>query len=159
MKNHNGYKKRRKNIEKMHQKKLLAKMWRKYALFFTFTRIRQTCFACNFFWCIFYKFFNGFEISVKFCVFDIFFDFFQQNFFGGHISTFCKLWSEMRKKRLKKSKNVFCKCVLEFNFAPIKESVFFIFEKKVKCVVPPSTYYSINKIGFLCSFCSPDQLM
>jgi hypothetical protein len=31
------------------------------------------------------------------------------------------------KKRLKKSKNVFFKCVLDVNFAPIKGSVFFIF--------------------------------
>jgi hypothetical protein len=35
--------------------------------------------------------------------------------------------SPMRKKRLKKSTNVFSKCVLDFNFAPIKGSVFFNF--------------------------------
>ncbi len=41
--------------------------------------------------------------------------------------TFFKLCSQTRKKRLKKSKKVFSKCVLDFNFAPITGSVFFIF--------------------------------
>ncbi len=59
--------------------------------FFTFTHVRQTCFAYNLFCAFFNNFFNGFEISVKFCVFDIFFDFFKTNFFKGHISTFFKL--------------------------------------------------------------------
>ena len=40
-------------LEKYIKKKLLAKTWRKNALFFTFTHVRQTCFAYNFFWCIF----------------------------------------------------------------------------------------------------------
>ena len=59
----------------------------------------------------------------------------------GHISTFCKLWSPTRTKRLKKTKNVFYKCVLEFNFASISGSGFFIFSKKVKIVVPYCTAY------------------
>ncbi len=56
----------------------------------------------------------------------------------GHFSTFWKLRSQTRKKPLKKSKNVFCKCVLDFNFAPIKGSVFFIFYKKkiqIRCTL------------------------
>jgi hypothetical protein len=53
--------------------------------------------------------------------------FFDKKKIVGHISTFFRLWSQMHKKRLKKSKNVFGKCVLDFNFAPIKGSVFFIF--------------------------------
>ena len=56
--------------------------------------------------------------------------------FLGYFGTFWKLWSQRRKKWLKKSKNLFCKCVLDFNFAPIKGSVFFIFFIKVKFVVP-----------------------
>jgi hypothetical protein len=57
--------------------------------FFTFTHVRQTCFAYNFFWCIFYNFFNGFETSMKFCVFLHLFQFKKKNL--GHISTFFKL--------------------------------------------------------------------
>ncbi len=33
----------------------------------------------------------------------------------AHISTFCKLWSQNHKKRLIKTKNLYYKCVLEFN--------------------------------------------
>ncbi len=72
---------------------------------------------------------------------------FQKKNFLGHISTFFKLWSHTRKKRLKKSKNVFCKCVLDFNFAPIKGSVFFISKKKSNSLYPSAhlskKFYSI----------------
>jgi hypothetical protein len=37
--------------------------------FFTFTRVRQSCFVYNVFGAFFNNFFNGFKISVKFCVF------------------------------------------------------------------------------------------
>ncbi len=94
--------------------------------FLTFTHVRQTCVAYNFFCVFFNNFFNEFEISMKFCVFWYLFWFFNKKFFSGHISTFFKLWSQTRKKRLKKSKNLFCKCVWDFNFAPIKGSVYFI---------------------------------
>ena len=105
--------------------------------FFTFTHVRQTCFAYNFF---LVHFFTTFSTDLKSAwnsaFFDTFFDYFKKINFFGHISTFFKLWSQTRKKRLKKSKNLFSKCVLDFNFVPIKESVFFIFKKKVKFVVP-----------------------
>ncbi len=105
--------------------------------FFTFTHVRQTCFAYNFF-CV--HFFTTFSTDSKSAwnsaFFDTFFDFLKKKVFKGHNSTFFKLWRQTRKKRLKKSKNLFCKCVLDFNFAPIKGSVFFLFKKKVKFVVP-----------------------
>jgi hypothetical protein len=44
----------------------------------------------------------------------------------------------MRKTRLKKSKNIFSECVLDFNFAPISG---FVFVKKVKFVVPYWTVF------------------
>ncbi len=44
------------------------------------------------------------------------------------ISTFCWLWSQNRTKRLKKTKNIFYKCVLEFhpilNLSPVWEAPF-----------------------------------
>ncbi len=70
------------------------------------------------FFVTFFNFLNGFENSMKFCV--------------GHINTFFILWSQTRKKRRQKSKNVWSKCVLDLNFAPIKGYVFLIFFKKVK---------------------------
>ncbi len=91
--------------------------------FFTFTLVRQTCFAYNFFFgAYFYNFFNGFEISVKFCVFLYLFYFFAENFFLGY--TVLALFENFEAKRAingsKKQKNVFSICVLDFNFAPIK---------------------------------------
>ncbi len=53
-------------------------------------------------------------------VFVTFFDFVKKNFFFCHISTFFELWLQMRKKRLKKTENLFYECILEFNYAPIK---------------------------------------
>jgi hypothetical protein len=40
---------------------------------------------------------------------------FAYNFIFSLISTFCKLWLQMRTKRLKKTENLFYECVLEFN--------------------------------------------
>ncbi len=56
-------------------------------------------------------------------------------YFLGHISIFCKLLYQIPTKSIIKSKNVFHKCVLEFNFASIFKSRLFIFSKKVKIVV------------------------
>jgi hypothetical protein len=48
-------------------------------------------FANTFFYVTFYKnFFNEFEINVKFCVFDTFFDLKKKKCFLGHVSTFKK---------------------------------------------------------------------
>ncbi len=118
-----------KRFEKMYQHKVSSKNVTEKCTFFTFTHVRQTCFAYNFFWCIFSQLFQRIRNQREIlCFFYTFFDFCQKTFFRSYcISPFLKLWSQTRKKRLKKSKNVFSKCVLDFNFAPIKGSVFFIF--------------------------------
>ncbi len=116
-----------KSFEKMYQKKLLAKTWQKNALFSLLLMFVKLVLLITFFWCIFFPTFSTDSKSVwNSAFFDTFFDF-SKNFFLGHISTFFELWLQMRRKRLKKSKNVFCKCFLDFNFAHIKGSVFFIF--------------------------------
>ncbi len=123
----------------MYQQKVISKNVTEKCTFFTFTHVRQTCFAYSFFLVHFFKTFSTDSKSAwNSAFFDTFFDFVKKKFFLGHISTFFQLWNQTRKKRLKKSKNVFCKCVLDFNFAPIKGSVFFIFKKKVKFAVPYS---------------------
>jgi hypothetical protein len=115
---HADFKSVEKVLKKCTKKKLLAKTWRKNA----FTHVCQTCFAYNFFLVHFFTTFSPDSKSAwNSASFDTFFDFL------GYISTFFELWSQTRKKRLKKSKKVFSKCVLDFNFAPIKGSVFFIF--------------------------------
>ena len=73
-----------------------------------------------------------------------------------NISTFCNIRSQMRKKRLKKSKKIFCKCVLDFNFAPITGSVFFIFKKKSNSLYPnthlPQSPFT-GKFFWMTTFC------
>ncbi len=56
-------------LKKCTKKKLLAKTWRKYALFSLLLMFVELVLLVTFFWCIFYNFFNGFKLSVKFCVF------------------------------------------------------------------------------------------
>ncbi len=56
-------------------KKIISKNITEICSLFTFTHVCQTCFAYNFCVCIFLRFPNRFKISVKFCVFYIFFGF------------------------------------------------------------------------------------
>jgi hypothetical protein len=87
----------------------------------------------TFFGGFFNKFFNGFEISMKFCVFQHLFLIKKKEVVLGHISRyfFQTLKPNAAQKNQnngsKKSKNVISKCVLDLNFAPVKGSVFFIF--------------------------------
>ncbi len=99
-----------KSFEKMHQKKTLAKVWRKNALFSLLLLFVKLVLLITFlvhFLTIFQRIQNQLEILRLFRIL-------------GHISTFWKLWSQTCKKWIK---NLFGKCVLDFNFAPIKESV------------------------------------
>jgi hypothetical protein len=54
---------------------------------FTFTHVRQTCFAYNFFWCIFLKFFQLIQNQREILRVLISF-FFQKFLYFGHSSTF-----------------------------------------------------------------------
>jgi hypothetical protein len=58
----------------MHQNKVISKNFTEICTFYTFTLVRQTCFAYNFLGVIFLNFFYGFEMSMKLCVFKTFFD-------------------------------------------------------------------------------------
>ncbi len=112
----------------MHQKKVISKNVTEICTFSTFTHVRQTCFAYNFitfFGAFFNNFFNGFEISVKFCVFLHLFDFFPKKIVYVILVLFSNFEAKRAKNGSKIKKYVFCKCVLEFNFAPIKGSIFF----------------------------------
>ncbi len=55
----------------------------------------------------FCNFFNGIEISIKFCIFDIHFEFMPKKKTLDHFSTFCKLSSQMPRKQFKKGKKTF----------------------------------------------------
>jgi hypothetical protein len=104
--------------------------------FFTFQFCVQKISALSFSLCkLFCYFFNGFELSIKFCVLIPISELIRKYYFLGHIIIICKLWSQTRAKRLKKSKNVFYKCLLEFSFSSINGSGLLTFFKKVKIVV------------------------
>jgi hypothetical protein len=59
--------------------------------FFTFTHVRQTCFAYNFFWCIFSQLFQRILNQREILRFLTPFLIFQKKKFLGYISTFFKL--------------------------------------------------------------------
>jgi hypothetical protein len=85
----------------MHQQQV----WRTWVK----VKIVRHVFANNFFLAISQNFF---KISVKFCLFLIPMNliYFNENFFAL-ISTFCKLWLQMRTKQLKKRKTFLCMCL------------------------------------------------
>jgi hypothetical protein len=91
----------------MHHKKVISKNVTEKSPFSLFTNVRQTFFAYNFFWCIFYNFFDGFEISVKFCVFCIFSDFFPKSFFWVILALFANFEAERAKNGSKNQKPYF----------------------------------------------------
>ncbi len=98
-----------KSFEKMHQKKLCT--------FFAFTHVRQT----------FQYFFTNFSTDTKSAWNSAFFNiFFDKKKFGVILALFGNFEAKCAKNGKKKLKNLFSKCVLDFNFAPIKGSVFFI---------------------------------
>jgi O-antigen ligase len=78
-------------------------------------------FAINFFWCIFSNLFQRIQNQREILRFLIpIFNFCKKKFFAL-ISTFFRLWLQMRRKRLKKKRKiVFYECLLEFDYATIK---------------------------------------
>ncbi len=67
-------------------------------------------------------FLNGFEISMKFCVFWYLFDFFGEKVFKVILVLFSNFEAK-RPKNGKKTENLFYKHVLEFDYAIINELV------------------------------------
>ncbi len=104
----------KKVFKKFTKKKVLAKMWRKYALFPLLLMFVKIVLLITFLCAFFKNFFNRFVISMKFCVFWHLFLIKKKNL--GQISTFLNFETKLRKKRRQKSKNVLSKCVLDFKF-------------------------------------------
>ncbi len=121
----------------MNLTKVISKNVTEICTFFTFPHVRQTCFACNFLLVHFLQLFQRIRNQREILRFWYLFRFLFKKLFGVILALFANFEAKCAKKRLKiKSKNVFCKCVLDFNFAPIKGSVFFICERKVKFAIP-----------------------
>ncbi len=92
-------------------------MWRKY--------VRQSCFANNFFCVHFLQLFQQIRNKWNSTFFDIFFELKKK--IWVILALFENFEARRAKNGSKNQKNLFSKCVLDFNFAPIKGSVFFIF--------------------------------
>ncbi len=84
------------------------------------------------FLCFLNKFFQRILNQHEVLCFWYLYCFFFKNIFFCRVSTFLKLWSQTRKKRLKKSKKTYFVNVSQIsNFAPIKGSMFLGLKKKV----------------------------
>jgi len=100
-------------------------------------QIFYTCFAYNFFLSKFFAFFSTVSKSAwNSALFWYPNSNFRKKKFLGHISTFLKLWSPIRKQQLKILKNVFYKSVLEFIFAPIFLWTLCMLSKNIIITVP-----------------------
>ncbi len=107
--------------------KVISKNFTEICTFFIFTHVRQTCFAFNLFLVHFLRtFLTDFEISVKICVFDTYFNVLQNNF-CCHVYPFLNFEAKPDRYGTTKSKNVFIKFALDFNFAFIKGPGFLTF--------------------------------
>ncbi len=114
----------------MYQKKVISKNVTEKCTFFTFSHVRQTCFAYNFFVVHFFTTFSTDSKSAwNFAFFDNFFDFFQKKILKVILVLFSNLEAKRARNGLKKSKNVFSKCVLDFNLHPSK-GLYSLFSKK-----------------------------
>ncbi len=96
-------------------------------------------FLINFLGAFFNNFLRGLEISVKFAFVYTFFDFLAKQISIGHVTFYQTLKS--KQKKAQKSKNVFSNCCSDFNFAPIKGSIYHFVQKKIKFVVSYSPFY------------------
>ncbi len=111
----------------MYQKKVISKNVTEKCPFLTFTHVRQTFLLITFFWCIFAQLFQRIRNQRKILRFlTPFFILKKKKNFRSYLYFFRTLKPDAQQTA-QKIKNVFCKCVLDFNFAPIKGSVFFIF--------------------------------
>jgi hypothetical protein len=108
----------------------------------------KTQFFCHFFAWVFCNFFNGFEISIFF----IPILHFWKIIFSYHISTFFKLWSQKRTKRLKKTKNVFFQCVLELNQRPGRAKLlkYCALMYWIVCRLQPQKWSSLHPFLLMC---------
>ncbi len=97
-----------KSCEKMRQKKVISKTSLTNMSKSEKSAFFRHIFANNFFLVNFFKTFSmDSKLAWNSAFFDTFFDFFKKIFLLGHICTFFELWLQMRRKRLKKTENLF----------------------------------------------------
>jgi hypothetical protein len=121
----------------MLNKKVISKNATEKKPFFHFLLMFVKLFLLiTFFWCIFLHLFQRIRNQREILRFLISFLIFFIEFFWVILALFANFEAECAKNGSKNQKNVFCKCVLDFIFAPIKGSVFFNFLKKSNSLYP-----------------------
>jgi hypothetical protein len=114
--------------------------------FFHFYSCSSNLFCLKpFFGAFFHNFFNGFKISVKFCVFNAFFDFFEKKIFFCHIGTVV-LFSNFEAKRAKngsKNQKTYFVNVSYISILHPSEGLYSLFSKKsqIRCTLLPIQEY------------------
>jgi hypothetical protein len=94
----------------MHPKKVISKNVTEMCTFFTFTHVRQTCFACNFFWLIFLQLFQRIQNQRKILRFlYIFLIFCPPKFFFVILALFANFDAKCAKNGSKNQKTYFLK--------------------------------------------------
>ncbi len=98
-----------KSFEKINPKKVISKNVTEICNFFTFTHVHQTCFACNFFWRLFFTTFSTDSKSAwNSAFFDIFFYFFEKKkFLGVILALFANFEAKCAKNGWKNQKTYF----------------------------------------------------
>ncbi len=91
----------------MYQKKVISKNVTEKCPFFTFTHVRQTCFALTFFLCIFSQLFQRIRNQREILRFLTPFSILKKKIFKGHISTFFNFEAKRAKNGSKNQKTYF----------------------------------------------------
>ncbi len=119
----------------MNLKKVISKNVTEICTFFTFTHVRQTCFACNFFLCIFLKLFQRIRSQREILRFLISFSIFlQKRFLGVILALFANFEAKCAKNGSKNQKTYFV------NVSQISKGLYSSFSKKKSNSLYPTRY-------------------
>ncbi len=129
------------NIRQKDIKKLLAKTWRKYALFSLLLMFIKILLLITFFGAFFTTFSTDSKSVWNSAFFDMCIDFLKKKFVG-HITTFWKLWGQTRKKRLKNQKTF----LVNVSYSHQRVCIFHFLKKKSNSLYP-TVYLKSLKIS------------
>jgi len=132
-------------LKKCTKKKLLAKTWRKNALFSLLLMFVKLVLLITFFWCIFSQLFQRIRNQREILRFLTHFRFKKKKIFLGHISTFFQLDAKRARNGSKNQKTYFLNVVVYFNIFLL--SFLLLFGKKSVFA------QNINRFGISIKFC------
>ncbi len=132
---HADFESNEKVLKKCTKKKLLAKTWRKNALFSLLLMFVKLVLLITFLCAFFHNFFNGFEISVKFCIFWHLFRFFKKKNFQVIFVLFSNFEAKRARNDSKNQKTYFVN-VSKISILHPSKGLYSLFYKKSQICVP-----------------------